>query len=413
MNFLILGGYSCNLVVERNEQIFLFSSIAFLCKSFKVGQQVMRTDIRVGDETTPYFGVSLWQKDMWSKVAAGDVVLLQNFKIAKYGDVVEARTVQWSSLLCLIHPYESLISQGVVELMTGCSHVGITTKDKLRRLIKWVQQSRSSICNIKLQSDQQIEYVPKNWKVLEERMPWDCFSLLEVSQLTTSCKATVCASIGEIIPLLTARNIGETEKEKIFLSRKVYKSEDNNLVGHLLCIGCQFEQNAIPLICSKSSSHLHAVGSIYRPFMLYVCDESDYMPVLVKNKAAEILFGNIKAEKVYSSYREQILNTNLGQSHNLKDVDQGARFANNLRLSGEACSSSSAIDAVKSLQMAEKHLRVKKLNFYHVWLIFLKMLLQQGKNSPLKFEIIVDPDLNIENGKFEMVSSIMPCFGTK
>ncbi|KAK7275427.1 hypothetical protein RIF29_16543 [Crotalaria pallida] len=402
--------------------VFVHRSFLVQCKSFKVGQQVMRTDIQVGDETTPYFGVSLWQKDMGSKVAAGDVLLLQNFKIAKYGDIVEARTVQWSSLLCLIHPYQSLISKGVEELMTGCSHVGITTKDKLRRVIKWVQQSRSSICNIKLQSDQQIEYVPKNWKVLEERMPRDCFSLLEVSQLTTSCKTTVCASIGEIIPLLTARNIGETEKEKIFLSRKVYKSEDNNLVEDLLCIGCQlcgspldseFEQNAIPLICSKSSSHLHAVGSIYRPFMLYMWDESDYMPVLVKNKAAEILFGNIKAEKVYSSYREQILNPNLGPSDNMKDEDQGARFANNLRLSGEACSTSRTLDAVKSLQMAEKHLRVKKLNFYHVWLIFLKMLLQQGKNSPLKFEIIVDPDLNIENGKFELVSAIMPCFGTK
>jgi len=33
----------------------------------------------------------------------------------------------------------------VEELVTGC-RVGATTKDKLRRVIKWVQQSRSTIC---------------------------------------------------------------------------------------------------------------------------------------------------------------------------------------------------------------------------------------------------------------------------
>ena len=38
----------------------------------------MRTDIQVGDDTTPYFGVALWQKHMGSKVAAGDIILLQS-----------------------------------------------------------------------------------------------------------------------------------------------------------------------------------------------------------------------------------------------------------------------------------------------------------------------------------------------
>lgn len=124
-----------------------------------------------------------------------------------------------------------------------------------------------------------MEYLPKNWKVPEEEMPRDCFSLLEVSQLTTSCKAIVNASIGEIIPLLTARTLGDTKKEKIFLSQRVYNTEDNNLVEDLLCTGCQlcgspldseFEQNATRLICSKSSSRLHAVCSIYRPFMVNI-----------------------------------------------------------------------------------------------------------------------------------------------
>ncbi|KAJ1439244.1 hypothetical protein SESBI_02615 [Sesbania bispinosa] len=401
--------------------VFVHRSFSVQCKSSKRTGDLTRTDIQVGDDTTPYFGVSLWQKDMGSMVTAGDVVLLQNFKIAKYGDVVEARTVQWSSLLCLVHPFQSLISKDVEELITGC-RIGTTSKDKLRRVIKWVRQSRSTICNIKLQSDQQIEYLPRNWTLLEERKPRDCCSLMEVSQLTTSCKTIVCASIGEIVPLLNTRTLVDTEKEKIFLSRRVYKSEGNNLVEDLLCTGCQlcgspldseFEQNAIQLICSKSSSRLHTVSSIYRPFMLYVWDESDYMPVLVKNKAAEILFGNIKAERVYLSYKEQMLNPNPGPRNKCKDKDTNARLANNLRLPWEEFLNASTLEVDRSLQLEERHLPVKKLNFYHVWLIFLRMLLKQGKNGPLKFEIIVDPSLNIENGKFEMVSATMPCFGTQ
>lgn len=75
--------------------------------------------------------------------------------------------------------------------------------------------------------------------MLEEEKPRDCFSLMEVSQLTTSCKAIVCASIGEIVPLHTSRTLGDTKKEKVFISRRVCRTEDNELVDDLLCTGCQ------------------------------------------------------------------------------------------------------------------------------------------------------------------------------
>ncbi|KAG4969948.1 hypothetical protein JHK82_035643 [Glycine max] len=314
-----------------------------------------------------------------------------DLKIVKYGNVVEARTVQWSSLLCLVHPYQSLLSKAVEELITGC-RVGTTTKDKLRRVIKWVQQSRSTICNIK--------------------------------------------------------TLGDNKKEKVFISRRVCRTEDNNLVDDLLCTtGCQlcgspldskyylynyfslllvpsimisdnsspsfrFEQNAVPLICWKTSSRLHSICWIYRPFLLYVWDESDYMPILVKNRAEEILFGNIKTGKVYSAYKEQTQNQNLGPSNECKDKDASERLAINPRPSGEGLPSANTLDVGKSLQLQEKHLP-DKFNFYCVWLILLKMLLKQGKNGPLKFEIIVGPSLDIENGNFERVSATMPCFGTK
>ncbi|CAJ1971849.1 unnamed protein product [Sphenostylis stenocarpa] len=400
--------------------VFVHRSFPVQCKSSK--REIIRTDIEVGDDTMPYFVVSLWQKQMRSMVAAGDLVLLQNFKIAKYGDAVEARTVQWSSLICLVHPHQLLLSKAVEELVTGC-RIAATTKDKLRRVIKWVQQSRSTVCNIKLQSNQtqQIEHLPRNWTVPEEEKPRDCFSLVEVSQLTTSCKAIVCASIGEIVPLHTTRTLVDTKKEKFFISKRVYRTEDSNLVEDLICTGCQlcgspldskFEHSAVPLICWKSSTRLHSICSIYRPFMqLYVWDESDYMPVLVKNWAAEILFGNIKAGKVYSAYKEQMHNQTLGPRTECKDQDASERVAINQRCFGEGLPSANTLEVDKSLKLEETHLP-DKFNFYRVWLILLKMLLKQGKNSPLKFEIIVDPSLDMENGKFEMVSVTMPCFGT-
>ncbi|MED6217855.1 hypothetical protein PIB30_021496 [Stylosanthes scabra] len=404
--------------------VFVHRSFPVHCNSFR-SRDLIRTDIQVGDDTTPYFGVALWHNQIASKVAAGDLVLLQNVKIAKYGDIVEARTVQWSSLMCLVHPYESLISKGVEELMTGC-RVGATAKDKLKRVVRWVKQHQLTICNIKLRSDQELVLSTKqlcqfrNWKILEEKLPQNCFSLTEVSQLKTSCKVIVCASIGEIIPLLTPSSLGDTKKDNIFIRKRLCKTEDKSLVEDLLCIGCRLcglpvnsesEKNATSLICSKSSSRLHTVALIYRPFMLYVWDESDYMPVIVKNNAAETLFGNIKAEKVYLSYREQMLKNVAGPQNKCKDA--AARMSGNMRLSGEGHLTTSVFDASESLQLEGKHLPVKKFNIYDVWLIILKLLLRQGNNSPLKFEILVDPILNMDNGRFEMIYATLPCFGFK
>lgn len=137
------------------------------------------------------------------------------------------------------------------------------------------------------------------------------------------------------------------------------------------------------------------------------------MPVLVKNKAAETLFGNMKAENVYSCYREEMLNQNPGPKNISKENDADERLFNNMRLSREGIPSDSSLEESKSLQLEKKRRLTKPINFYHVWLIFLKLLLKQGKNSPLKFEILVDPNIDVENGKFEMVSATLPCFGIK
>lgn len=129
------------------------------------------------------------------------------------------------------------------------------------------------------------------------------------------------------------------------------------------------------------------------------------------------MFGNITAERVYSCFRVQqkglnydLLNPSIDDHYNGKAItDPKLDGASEVSGSLGSCSS----NADKSLQQKRKQCSVNNTNFYMIWLILLKSLLQQGKNSPLKFEVAVNPNLDPQNGKFEMVSLKIPCFGTK
>ena len=50
------------------------------CLQYKLpkGGAVIRTDIQVGDDTRPFFSVSLWQKQMGLMAISGNVILLQS-----------------------------------------------------------------------------------------------------------------------------------------------------------------------------------------------------------------------------------------------------------------------------------------------------------------------------------------------
>lgn len=52
-------------------------------KSWK-GGEVVRKDIQVGDDTRPFFSISISQKHLCSTVVAGDVVLLQSIYFLIY-----------------------------------------------------------------------------------------------------------------------------------------------------------------------------------------------------------------------------------------------------------------------------------------------------------------------------------------
>lgn len=122
-------------------------------------------------------------------------------------------------------------------------------------------------------------------------------------------------------------------------------------------------------------------------------DDSKYLPISVTNKAAELLFGNIPAEKVSSSYKNrQPCSSHTGskkdRSHARKDV-----------------SNHHSLCTDKGEKGGEQN-----PNFYMIWLILLKALFQHGKNSPFKFKVTVDTNRDWENGRLEMVSFSLPAF---
>ncbi|PIA31146.1 hypothetical protein AQUCO_05200030v1 [Aquilegia coerulea] len=358
---------------------------------------------------------------MGSIIVSGDVILLQNVKIVKFGDVVEARTVHFSSIIPLVHPYELLVSKGVEELIS-CCRAGETTKEKLKKVIKWVQKTKSARHCVQGHTYQKRQ-VMTNWKVPEERNIHCCSTISELSCLTLSGKAAFSAFVGEIYLPLTGGSDKESDEGKMFIRRRVFAIDDNKLVEDLICLGCKLcsypmaldsgsilQQDKFPVCCLKSSNRIHSVCFIYRPFLLYVWDQSDYIPLLVTNKGAELLFGNITAEKVHLCYKEE--EKNLSSINN----DEHVRSHCNLTASastnafGEEVAHSKTEDMYSKLQLNKIQAGEKKgPNFFRIWYILLKSLLQQRQNSSLRFLVNIKTGLDKENGKFEMVSVLMPC----
>lgn len=130
--------------------------------------------------------------------------------------------------------------------------------------------------------------------------------------------------------------------------------------------------------------------SLYLFMQLYVWDKTGQIPILVKNKPAETIFGNITAEMVYGCYQE-------GSRKRLTSVN-----------SSDRCDS-----PCESHKKQKEDSTQTRKNIYGIWLCLLKLLLQHEKNSPFQFEISVVAEKNIESGRFELVSLRMPCHRDK
>ncbi|XP_047321062.1 uncharacterized protein LOC124925137 [Impatiens glandulifera] len=370
------------------------------------GGEVIRTDIQVGDDTRPIFPVSIWRKQMAHTVQSGSIILLENLRITKFGDTIEARTVQYSSLRCLFSNIESFGSKGVDDMVKDC-RVGLCTKEKLKKVVEWVQRKGYTLIrSVKSYTHKEGIQQPANWKVLEERESQDFLSLLEVSLLTNSCEAKFYASVGDIFLPLTSKNSCEFEDDRMFIRRRLFTCKVEELAEDLICTGCKLcgfplncemgsmllELNTIPLYCPKSSNHVHQISSIYRPFVLYVWDDSSYIPLLVRNKAAQFLFGNIEAEAVKSSCRSQQCIHTDNPKCKLINNDSDNYTRNSTRL-----------------EVGEKRLKGKGL--LSIWLILLKVLLEQekGKNSPIRFKVAIDVEKDHTKGRFELTDISLRC----
>ncbi|KAJ8536671.1 hypothetical protein K7X08_035072 [Anisodus acutangulus] len=378
------------------------------------GAEVIRTDIQVGDDTRPFFPVTIWNKQLASTFVAGDIILLQNIKITRVGGLIEARTVHCSTLQCVVHSYKSLASKGVDALMCSCQ-IGMTAKDKLQKIVTWLQQGAA----VELKNHQ----VSINWKAHEETKSQGCVSLKDLSDLPDSCKATLYASVGEVFLPITWRHLPESDVESMFISKRLHVHSDCNVADDLITAGCHLcgtplsyesssssVKNASSFYCQESSNHLHAVSMIYRPFILYVWDDSMYAPLLVKNKAAEVLFGNIRAEEVISCNKR--LKDGKNHASNLVCRMNGTAKRTVLEhiIAREGISVTDTSCTDKGEELKEKNKFDVRPNFYLVWLILLKLLLQQENNSPLKFKVTINATRDLECGRYEMISVSLPSF---
>ncbi|KAK9134840.1 hypothetical protein Syun_014170 [Stephania yunnanensis] len=253
----------------------------------------------------------------------------------------------------------------------------------------------------------------KNWKVNKEMKYQECISVSLVSSLTISCKATFSASVDEIFLPLT--NESDGEKDQMFIRRRLYTMEYDKIMEDLICMGCKlcgipmstegrnvFGQSSVSLYCQKSSSRVHTLCLIYRKFMLYVWDESECIPLVVTNKSAEILFGNITAEQVYRCYRDDKV-----QSSNRRNSDDGTSTQTKAS-AGEEASDGTPL-AQEENQQLNNIKQGERTDFYKIWVILLKMLLRHESNSPLKFTVNINSELSQENGRFELIGMTMPC----
>lgn len=122
---------------------------------------------------------------------------------------------------------------------------------------------------------------------------------------------------------------------------------------------------------------------------LYIWDDFECIPLLVTNKQAEVLFGNISADDVYSSF--------------MREKDVKTKEYKKVREQNHA-----AARAISQNDAEAQQQRRQTRNTYLIWLILLKTILQ-GKKSPLRFQVRVNPSKDLESGRFELVSMAIPC----
>ncbi|KAF8714906.1 hypothetical protein HU200_027442 [Digitaria exilis] len=348
------------------------------------GRTYQKTIVEVGDDTRSSFCVSLWSSKHSSCIIAGDVLLMQNIKIVEFRNGLEGRASQLSAVQVLLNSKDLTSAEGLGELVTRCK-VGDATKSKLRRVAEWTLCTKRALG----ESNQQVQAMTKNWTESKEKESADLLCVSGLFSQKKLCNMSVYACIAKMVVVSSpASHLGQ-----LSVVDKLSLKANNDIVRDFITTGCKLcgsplyhknlhGENTFAIDCPNNPKYLHVPGQIYKPFMIYVYDQSGQVPLLVRNKAAEMLFANIIADDVSKCYK----------SHMLSETYESGNL-----------SASGTIDAVGKRRKNEQ-----KPNFHQIWLIVIKCILNQGSNSPFCFQILVNPEKNVEEGRFELVSLTMP-----
>jgi hypothetical protein len=131
------------------------------------------------------------------------------------------------------------------------------------------------------------------------------------------------------------------------------------------------------------------IKSALHDLQIYVRDQSGQVPVYVRNKVAETLFGNIIADDVSECYKSR-------HCMLLDTCESGSPSTYRM------------LDGTSKIGITKRKRTGKKPDFHLIWLILVKCLLNPAKNSPFCFQVSVSPEKNVENGRFELVSLTIP-----
>ncbi|XP_031499017.1 uncharacterized protein LOC116263405 isoform X2 [Nymphaea colorata] len=341
------------------------------CRSYQESKSsrsknLLRTCTQVGDNTNPQFSILSWDKQIFGKISAGDIVLMQN----------------------------------VDKLVMG-TKLGSTTKDKLKVVINWARESRIYDLDLSRILQPNVE-AAKNWKINGEKELRHCTSISEVLCLNHPCHVKIHGYIGDI-------NVQKLDGSFYSIDKR-FSEWENNILDCLICQGCKVcgaptdsclsRRQPSSFYCEKSSSHFHEVCWIYKPFQIYVWDDSGKVSLTVKNRAAEILFGNITAESVKLSFQRL-----LKPQDSDHPMSSGSR-SSNFRTAGQSASGDESDNNSRSQKVQSKV--NKRTDFFKIWLILLKLLLLCEENSPFRFEVSVNCDEDSEHFALELVSFFMP-----
>uniref|UniRef100_K3Y7V9 Uncharacterized protein n=1 Tax=Setaria italica TaxID=4555 RepID=K3Y7V9_SETIT len=345
------------------------------------GRTYQKTIVEVGDDSRSSFCVSMWSSKQSSDIIAGDVLLMQNIKIVEFRNGLEGRASQISAVQVLLNSKDLMNPE-----------VGDVPKAKLRRVTEWTLRTKCALG----ESNQQLQVTSKNWKEAKEKESTDFLCISELFSQRKLRNVNVYACIAKMVLLSSPASHSKGHLSVIDIHSL---KEHNDIVRDFITAGCKLcgsplyhknlqGENTFAIDCPNNPKYLHVPGQIYKPFMIYVYDQSGQVPLLVRNKAAEILFANIIADDVSECYKSQMLLETY--------VNSGSMSA------------SCTIDDAGNKEIAKRRKTEQKPNFHQIWLIMIKCLLNQGSNSPFCFQILINPEKNVEDGRFELLSLTMP-----